>query len=254
MADIKVAVINDCTVLSDAEVSAAVPALQIQVHDHFARAWGIDADLRFVPAGQDPRQEECWLTILDDPDRGEDLGYHELTNDGRPICKVFARSDQARGFRWTVTASHELLELLADPNCHLGVLAQPNAYDSFLYAYEVCDPCESEAYAYPIAQPGGDVIVSDFVYPAWFEGFRKAGSTKFDHQGKIDEAFKLLPGGYAGVLDIPSGLGWYQIDGPDPQGAETRRLRPSVGSRRERRMTPRGKWRRSGPRMPSTGE
>jgi hypothetical protein len=54
MADTTVAVINASTVLDDATVQAAVPPLQIQVHAHFAPAWGIDADLTFVPHGTQP--------------------------------------------------------------------------------------------------------------------------------------------------------------------------------------------------------
>jgi hypothetical protein len=45
MANIQVAVINTSTVLTDDQVQAAVPALQIQVHRDFAPVWGIDADL-----------------------------------------------------------------------------------------------------------------------------------------------------------------------------------------------------------------
>jgi len=54
MADIQVAIINGSTVLTDNEVQAVVPDLQMQVHDHFAPAWGIDADLVFVPTGDTP--------------------------------------------------------------------------------------------------------------------------------------------------------------------------------------------------------
>jgi len=39
MADIKIAIINASTVLTDAQVSAAVPALQTQVSRDFAAAW-----------------------------------------------------------------------------------------------------------------------------------------------------------------------------------------------------------------------
>ena len=51
MANVQIAVINASTVLNDAEVQAAVPALQTQVHRDFAPPWGIDADLMFVPKG-----------------------------------------------------------------------------------------------------------------------------------------------------------------------------------------------------------
>ncbi len=54
MADIKVAVINASTVLTDAQVQAVVPAPQTKVHSHFAPAWGLDAALAFVPKTPKP--------------------------------------------------------------------------------------------------------------------------------------------------------------------------------------------------------
>jgi len=39
MAEIKVAIVNTCTVLQDAEIEHALPALQTQVREHFAPAW-----------------------------------------------------------------------------------------------------------------------------------------------------------------------------------------------------------------------
>ena len=49
MPTIKLAVINASTVLKDTDVNKALPALQAQVHNDFAPAWGVDADLVFVP-------------------------------------------------------------------------------------------------------------------------------------------------------------------------------------------------------------
>ena len=49
-------------------------------------------------------------------------------------------------------------------------------YKRQLYAYEVCDPCEDDSLGYHI----DNILLSDFVYPAWFEGFRTESSTQFD--------------------------------------------------------------------------
>ena len=38
--------------------------------------------------------------------------------------------------------------------------------------------------------------MSDFVYPSYFENFRKPGSTKFDQLGKVNKPFQVLAGGY----------------------------------------------------------
>jgi len=236
MAEIQIACINESTEITDAAAATVVTALQTQVHAHFARAWGVDADLRLVPRGQRPQPGEWWLVLLDDADQAGALGYHDVTNEGLPLGKVFARTTRLDGGQWSVTASHELLEMLADPEVNLTVFVQNGTHPTGrLYAYEVCDACEDVSFGYLIEH----VLVSDFVYPSWFESFRKPHSTVFDYQKHITKSFDLLKGGYIGYFDVTGGSGWQQ------QTKDQRldyRARPRVGSRRERRRTPRDQW------------
>jgi hypothetical protein len=239
MANINISVINASTALTDKEVQAAIPALQTQVHRDFAPAWGIDADLSFVPKGKKPAAKSWWLIILDNSDQAGALGYHDLTKEGLPLGKVFVKSDQQYGLQWTVTASHELLEMLGDPDINLTAFVQTSDHAGRLYAYEVCDACEADEFGYKI----GNVLVSDFVYPAWFESFRKKGSTQFDYRNLIKSPFELLKGGYIGIFDVGSGGGWTQITAQGSPHAYA--MRPKVGARRERRRTPREQWLKS---------
>ncbi|GAB0108638.1 hypothetical protein JMUB6875_76740 [Nocardia sp. JMUB6875] len=236
MAAIHIAVLNRSTVLTDAQVSAVVPALQTQVHRDWAPAWGSDADLTFVPSGQQPEPGAWWLVVSDDSDQAGALGYHDLTDEGLPLGKVFARSDIKAGLQWSVTASHELLEMLGDPDINLAAYVFRTASTGRLYAYEVADACEADQYGYEI----DGVLVSDFVFPAWFENFRKPGSTQFDYGKHITAPFQLLPGGYIGVYDIRGGSGWHQLTAETTPAHYAMRAR--VGSRRERRRTPRDQW------------
>src|SRR5213594_2301364 len=144
MPTIKVAVINASTVLKDADAGKAVPALQAQIHNDFAPAWGVDADLVFIPKGSEPPAGAWWLAILDNSDQAGALGYHDLTDEGLPLGKVFAASDITYGYEWTVTASHELLEMLADPDINLTVFVQSDATRGLIYMHEVCDACEAD--------------------------------------------------------------------------------------------------------------
>jgi hypothetical protein len=236
MANIQISVINASSALQDSEVQAVVPVLQKQVSHDFAPAWGFDADLTFVRRNSQPAAGSWWLVILDNSDQAGALGYHDITSEGLPLGKVFAASDIQYGNKWTVTTSHELLEMLGDPDINLTVFVQPDATSGILYAYEVCDACEADKYGYDI----DGVTVSDFVYPAWFETFRAKGSTQFDQQKQIEKPLDLLPGGYIGAFDVNSGSGWHQITA---QGAPLRYdMRPRLGSRRERRRTPRTQW------------
>ncbi len=229
-----ISVINASTTLTDAEVSAAVPDLQTQVSAHFAPVWAIDAQLQFCPrTGSGPVAGSWWLVILDDADQAAAVGYHDLTAEGLPLGKVFARTDQQSGHTWTVTASHELLEMLADPWMDRATVVSDST-DFRIYAYEVCDACEDDGFGYWIDR----TRVSDFVFPAWFN----PGSplTKFDYCGQITRPLQLLAGGYIGVFDPQAG--WKQQEQPNvaKQFADRlkvpRRVEVKLGGRRERRV------------------
>lgn len=233
---VQISVINESTVLTDADLAPVVAALQKQVTNDFRPAWGIDAELTTVPRGTPPPSGNWWLVLLDDSDQANALGYHDLTSEGLPIGKAFAASDLKAGTSWTVTASHELLEMLGDPNINLTVFVQNTNTAGILYAYEVCDACEDDSFGYKI----DNVLLSDFVYPSWFESFRTEDSTQFDRAHKIQTPLKLLSGGYIGVFNVNSGSGWQ---------TQTEEKRPTnllhrggIGSRRERRGIPHELW------------
>jgi hypothetical protein len=244
---IQISVINESTVLADTDVAPVVTALRKQVSNDFGPVWGTDAQLTIVPKGTQPPTGSWWLVLLDDSDQANALGYHDLTTEGLPIGKVFAASDLKAGTSWTVTASHELLEMLGDPNVNLTVFVESSNTAGVLYAYEVCDACEDDSLGYQI----DNVLLSDFVYPAWFESFRTEGSTQFDRMNKVQNPFQLLAGGYIGIYNVNSGSGWMQ---------KTEEKRPvntlhrgAVGTRRERRTIPHDQWVNSLPQRKIVG-
>jgi len=238
MANIQIAVVNYYQPLSDDDVNEVVAALQKQVHNDFAPLWGIDADLTYYPQNQNPPAGSWLLGIFDNSDQAGALGYHDLTQNGLPLGKIFAGTDAQYNSSWSVTASHELLEMLGDPDINLTVFRQQNDGTGVLYAYENCDACEDDSFGYQI----DNVLVSDFVLPSWFEEFHQAG-TQYDFKGYVKDAFGLLKGGYIGVYNVTSGNGWTQLTGD--KTAMTYKMRPAPGSRRERRRTPRSQWMRS---------
>ena len=242
MAPIEIAVMNASTVLTDAQVQAIIPALQIQVNRDFAPAWGQDANLAFFAQGAAP-SGSWWLSAFDNSDQAGALGYHDLTTEGLPLGKFFAGTDIQGGTQWTVTASHELLEMLADPDVNLCGYSQDSNNNTIFYAYEVCDACEGDQFGYSI----NATLVSDFVYPAWFESFHQPGSTQFDYQNKVQKPFQLLAGGYISTLDPTSNNGWTQSVSQDSEPVYG--MRAPVGSRRERRRIPRSHWLKSDPKI-----
>lgn len=235
---IEVAIVNASNVVTDAEAAATVAALQIQTTRDFFPIWGIDAHLTFVGHGSNVPTGHWQLVILDNSDQSGALGYHDITRDGQPLGKIFAGTDKRYGLSWSVTASHELFEMLVDPWVNLTVFAQSGDHAGRLYAYEVCDACEDDSFGYKI----NNILVSDFVFPAWFESWRGHNSTKFDFQNHITAPFQLLKGGYIGYFDIHNGGGWKQITA---ENAPNYKSRAPVGCRRERRMTDRNLWQHS---------
>ena len=236
MAQFKIAFVNASTAVTDEEARVVMSALQVQVHRDFAPQWGIDADLIFVPRGQLPLQGMWWIAVLDTADMAGSLGYHDRTEEGLPLGKVFVLTNQMYGNQWTVSASHELLEMLVDPAINLAVFEPRPNMGPLLYSYEICDPCEADRYGYLIDQ----ILVSDFVFPEWFESFRKPENTQFDFVNAIHQPFGLLEGGYIGIYDLCTGAGWQQLLPPGTAPAYP--ARPRVGSRRERRRTQREQW------------
>jgi hypothetical protein len=212
--------------MSDDEVHAIVGALQDQVTKDFRDAHGIDARLSFVRKDKLTGWEGKWnLVFLDSADVANALGYHDLTPDGLPVGKVFVDTTKLYGGLVSVTASHELLEMLLDPMINLVAEDTKRRY---FVAYEACDAVEDDRLSY--LHRG--IHVSDFVLPDFFNPLGAGSGRSMSFLGNVTEPFQLAKGGYEAVY-IP-GRGWQQIvardNGPDPQDIAT------IGSRRERRF------------------
>lgn len=200
----RVSVLNRSARVSDDEARAAVSALQTLVRRDFVPVWGIGAELTFVAKGSDPEPGSWWLVIEDEPDIPEMISYRTLTSEGLPQAKISVISAAENGEDWTLPASHDLLEMLANPQLNLTVFHSEDGQTGRLYNREICDPVAGLQTSYKI----DGVVVSDFVYPAWFESFRDANSTKFDHGGHLSAPFTRAPGGYTRYLDVRPGSGW----------------------------------------------
>lgn len=224
-----IAIINESKTLDDAALAVVVAALQVQVTRDFAPAWGTGATLVLVPRGATPAPDAWQLAALDHTDDAGALGYHEVTDAGLPLGKAFVADDIADGLSWSVTLSHELLEMLADPQADQTVPGP----DGRLYAREVCDPCEDDQFGYLIGgpDPGPGIRVSDFVRPAYYT----TGPGPFDHTDALKSALPgMAVGGYLSSFDPANpSAGWTQIYGEHspcdrgrlPRGFFRRKLR-----------------------------
>jgi hypothetical protein len=108
---------------------------------------------------------------------------------------------------WTVTASHELMEMMVDPFINTDVFNQTTNTAGIIYAKEVCDAVEADNLGYTI----NSVLVSDFVLPSWFDGWRAPNSVAFSFKNNVHAPFALASGGYIGAFDVTRGSGWTQL-------------------------------------------
>jgi len=180
----KIACVNKATVDLGVDFDRLIPALQKFLDEHFVPVWGTPATL--VKATK-PLAGAWSIVFLDDADAANALGYHDLTKNGLPLSKIFVKTTLADGQKVSVTACHELAEMMVDPAINLWADG-PNAS---LYAYEMCDAVEEDEFVID------GIAMSDFVYPAYFELFRKPKSAQFDCLDLLTRPFELRKGGYS---------------------------------------------------------
>lgn len=181
-------VLNQSTLITEAEARSMVRAVNTQVSAHLAPAWGMRPVgvhyARTAPAGART------LTLLDTLDQADALGWHTddsqgiygvigvkpvLDNGGRPLDGPLSVAS---------VLSHEVCELLCDPYC----TSWSDTGRGYLVATEVCDPVQTSGY------PIHGVTVSNFVTPAWFDQTPAGGP--YDHLGVLQAPFSLDRGGY----------------------------------------------------------
>lgn len=214
---VKVALVNRSTVLEDPAVESIAAALHKQVIQDLRHYWAVDALVYFSPEDQAIAPDTWVIVMQDELDVAGALGYHDLTDRDVPTSLIGAKLDLANGYSPSVTASHELCEMLVDP----WVSSAWQVGKTTFVATEVCDPCEADTYGYRIDDGHGTkVLVSDFITPHWFQ----AGSPgPWDFTGHHQAPLTLLPGGYTSVWTPDRG--WRQMladAGPDARPASAR--------------------------------
>ena len=195
-----IACFNKATVALGVDFDALIAAMQVYVDKFVAPVWGTPAKLVRTTGFQ----KGAWaIVFLDDADQPGALACHDLTPDGLPQSKVFVKTTLANNDLVSVSASHELVEMLVDPAINL-MTTGPN--QKLVYAYESADPVEALSF------PVNGIEMSDFIYPAYFEDFHKPGSVQFDQLNKIKKPFQILSGGYQIIFRNGK---WSQVSGSD---------------------------------------
>ncbi len=183
--------------LTLAQVNEVAQALQTQLDRDFTPVWGVHALVQAIDRNQQIPPGTWPMRILDQSEAG--LGVH-LDKNRKPFAEIQAGTD------WSITASHELLEMLVDPLGH-RLVSDPDidpASDGHQvhYLVEVGDPCEIYTY-----QMNG-ISVSDFVTPEYYDVNAPAG-TALDFLNQLNKPLEVPRGCYISWLDPQDGH-WHQ--------------------------------------------
>jgi hypothetical protein len=201
-----VALVSESPAVALPELNAVAAALQKQVTRDFGPLWNVQATvdafdkLESVPI-------DYWPIILrDDINEPTAAGFH--TDDhGQPFSLVQVDAN------WPLTASHEALEMLADPFGNRTVAGAPpvqapdpiSKFERVVYLVEVCDPCESSKFAYSV----NGITVSDFITHNYYDPNGATG-VRYSFRGHIHEPHEVLGDGYVSFGN-PVDNHWYQI-------------------------------------------
>jgi hypothetical protein len=201
-----VALVSDTPVITFSQLSAAAAALNKQVVRDFGPLWNVDATVSAFDTLENFPVDYWPVIIRDDINEPGAAGYHTDDN-GQPFALVQADDG------WTLTASHETLEMLADPFGNRTIAGSPpphspkpiSGFSRVVYLVEIGDPCESDQFAYT----SNGVTVSDFITPHFYDPRRSRGA-RYSFAGNIEAPHTVLEGGYISFGN-PVDNHWYQI-------------------------------------------
>ena len=215
------------------ELQQVIRAVNRQLEEDFAPYWHRSGELRLEGRGsEEPDVEEvpelrgdAVIYIRDVATTDDALGYHALNYRGIPFGFVFLDLCEELDEPWSVTFSHEALELVMDPEVNL-LVAGPHPAEptrEVLHWYEMCDAVQNNHYEIDGVQ------VSDFVLPLYFtvneeKGGRNHFLGKSGEEGGL-ESFGVLEGGYVGFYDPVLGQHDSHSRQHDKRAAERRKIR-----------------------------
>ena len=189
-----------------AAVAKVTAALNLQITRDFAPIWGVSATVVAIP-NPDAIDPGVWPIFIDDDIGADAAGFHQ-TEQNQPFSRVES------GPTWSVTASHECLEMLADPTGNrlypsIGIELVNGEFKDvpetrYEYLLELCDPCQDQAGAYMI----NGVAVADFYTPHYFDPVL-LDTVRYSFSGRLKRPRQILSGGYLSWRD-PSGSGFKQ--------------------------------------------
>jgi hypothetical protein len=192
-----IALVSEAATVPFSDLTRVSAALQKQVTRDLSQHWDVQgtvdafASLQDVPPGY-------WPVVVRD-DIGQDAAGVHCDDTGQPMALVTADID------WSVTASHEALEMLVDPFGNTTIAGTSPSADQgrVEFLVEVADPVADKWY-----QVNG-VKVSDFYTQHFFDPLPSAG-VQYSFMGNLTGPRQILRGGYITWFEPVAGQWWQQ--------------------------------------------
>ena len=190
--------------ISDPDLLTAIRAINQQIEYDFTPFWSMPATLRLegtlvkesrAAAAAVVMRGDAVLYVSSSMGKDDPEGFHDRNFRGIPYGVVYTRMSEKAGDPWSVTFSHEALELIADPQAN-NYVRGPSPHDPLkkvFYWFEMCDPVSSQTYKI------GDVALQNFLLPAYFEPPVPGARTNF--LGGELPPFGIAEASYVGYYD-----------------------------------------------------
>lgn len=202
-----IAVINESSLISNAQVQLMCSAIQIQLNLHFLPAWNMkSATVQFYSDATKVPGYAWVVSMLDNSTQAGALGYHSLDNDkvdafifAEPVLQnggavmIYNPSNPTQ-YLVSATLSHEICEMIGDRYINTFCVG-PQISEGNLYCMEMCDAVEDGSYS--VLVDGYSIGVSNFLYPSYFnQEAVLPTNAPLDYMNKLTHPFTMTSGGY----------------------------------------------------------
>jgi hypothetical protein len=238
------------------DVMWAVGALNKQIIRDFGPIWGVTASVDIAPSLDRVTPGKWKIALVDDISVDGLSAFHGWVGTMPYALVEYSKT-------WTISLSHECLEMLSDPFGQRLVPGQSieDSSKRVEYLVEVCDPCQSDQFAYRV----DGVLMSDFYTPNYFDpvfspgvrySFNTGSSDGLDAlNASIPRPRNVPKGGYLTWHDPSTGK-WSQYDNmgasprirevPPPAGVLARKAVDRFTRKRDREF-----WKKRHAKLPA---
>jgi phospholipase C len=204
-----ISVVNRSNKVDDEHLQCVIRAINRQIREDFEPYWSFGAQLRLegkIGTAPDKQQlaelrGDAVIYLWDEVDVQGALGYHAANLRGIPYGFVFIELARELGENWTVTLSHEALELVGDAQGNLLVQGPHPAYPAIevFHWFEMCDAVQAQTYKID------GIEVANFLLPLYFTLGEQEGGRN-DFLGRLSDgnalpSFGVAAGGYIGFYN-----------------------------------------------------